>query len=160
MKIHPVIATAVLLSLNLGAAYAQDHNAQSAYTPGQDHRTLLELTPVERAMILDEMHLFVSGIGELTGALGRQDMPAAAKAARAMGLIMSHEVPQALREKLPQDSRQRGASVHRDFDQIALDADSLGDVSHSLNQLSTTLQKCAGCHAIYQIRTPVLNVKR
>ncbi len=159
MKIQPVIVTAMLLSLNLGVANAQDPGVQHAYTPGQDHRAVLELTAVERAMILDEMHLFLSGLGELTGALGREDMPAAAKAARAMGLVMSHEVPQALREKLPQDFRQRGSSVHRDFDQIALDADSLGDVSHSLNQLSTTLQKCAACHAIYQMRTPVLNVK-
>ena len=159
MKTHPVVLTAMLLSLNLGAANAQDPGVQHAYTRGEDHRAVLELTAVERATILDEMHLFLSGVGELTGALGREDMPAAAKAARAMGLVMSHEVPQALREKLPLDFRQRGSSVHRDFDQIAMDADSLGDVSHSLNQLSTTLQKCAACHAIYQIRTPVLNVK-
>jgi hypothetical protein len=159
MNIYPVIATAMLLSLSPGVAHAQDPAVQHAYTPGQDHRAVLELTPVERAMILDEMHLFLSGLGELTGALGREDMPGAAKAARAMGLVMSREVPQALREKLPLDFRQRGSSVHRDFDQIALDADSLGDVSHSLSQLSTTLQKCAACHAIYQIRTPVLNLK-
>jgi len=159
MNIHPVIVTAMLLSLNLGVANAQGPGVHHAYTPGEDHRAVLELTAVERAMILEEMHLFLSGLGELTGALGREDMPAAAKAARGMGLVMSHEVPQALRETLPLDFRQRGSSVHRDFDQIALDADSLGDVSHSLNQLSTTLQKCVACHAIYQIRTPVLNVK-
>lgn len=159
MKSRPVIVTAILLSLNLGVANAQDNHANAAFTPGQDHRAVLELTPVERAMIRDEMHLFLSGVGELTGALSRADMPAAAKAARAMGLVMSAEVPHALREKLPLDFRQRGSSVHRDFDQIAMDADSLGDVSHSLNQLSTTLQKCAACHAIYQMRSPVLNVK-
>lgn len=159
MNIHPVIVTAMLLSLSLGVANAQDPGVRHAYTPGEDHRAVLEVTAVERAMILEEMHLFLSGLGELTGALGREDMPAAAKAARGMGLVMSHEVPQALREKLPLDFRQRGSSVHRDFDQIALDADSLGDVSHSLKQLSTTLQKCVACHAIYRIRTPVLNVK-
>ena len=157
MNIHPIMVTVMLLSLNLRVANAQDPGVQHAYTPGEDHRAVLELTAVERAMILDEMHLFLSGVGELTGALGREDMPAAAKAARAMGLVMSHEVPQALREKLPQDFRQRGSSVHRDFDQIALDADSLGDVSHSLNQLSATLQKCVSCHATYQIQTPYLN---
>jgi len=159
MKIHRLIATVILSSLNLGLAHAQDPGAHHAFTPGEDHRAALDLTASERAMILDEMHLFLSGLGELTGALGREDMPAAAKAARAMGLVMSHEVPLALRQKLPQDFRQRGASVHRDFDQIALDADSLGDVSHSLNQISTTLQKCAACHALYQMRTPALNVK-
>lgn len=53
--------------------------------------------------------------------------------------------------------RQLGFSVHRDFDQIALDAESLKDVSYSLSQLSGTLKKCVSCHATYQIRTPMIN---
>lgn len=159
MKPHYAIATALLLSLYPGAASAQAARVDHAHTPGYDARTALKLTPIERAMILEEMHLFLSGVGELTGALGRRDMPAAAKAARSMGLIMAHELPPALREKLPLDFRQKGSEVHRDFDQIALDADSLGDVSYSLNQLSTTLQKCVACHATYQIGTPALNAK-
>jgi uncharacterized protein YggL (DUF469 family) len=72
-----------------------------------------------------------------------------------MGQKMVHEVPPALRAKLPLEFRQLGFSVHRDFDQIALDAESLKDVSHSLNQLSDTLQKCVGCHATYQIQTSI-----
>ena len=159
MKIYCAIATAVLLSLNPVAAGAQDAKVDHANTPGHDARTVLDLTPAERVMILQEMQLFLSGVGELTGALGRQDMPAAAKAARSMGLVMSHELPPALRNKLPMDFRQRGSEVHRDFDQIALDADSLGDVSYSLNQLSTTLQKCVACHATYQIGSPAFKSK-
>jgi len=50
--------------------------------------------------------------------------------------------------------RQLGFSVHREFDQIAMDAESLKDVSTTLGQLSATLQKCVSCHATYQIRTP------
>jgi hypothetical protein len=157
MKRHHAILTAVLLSLNLGAASAQD--PRHAHAPAHDDRVMLELTEAERALVLDEMRLFLGGIGQLSGALGRQDMAAVTEAARAMGLKLAHEMPPALREKLPQDFRQLGASVHRDFDQIALDADSLGDVSHSLSQLSATLQKCVACHAAYQIRTPAFNTK-
>jgi hypothetical protein len=73
---------------------------------------------------------------------------------------MAHEVPPALRAKLPLEFRQLGSSVHREFDQIALDADGLKDVSYSLNQLSATLQKCVACHATYQIRSPMLNAGR
>jgi hypothetical protein len=155
MKRNLAILSAVLLSLNLGAASAQD--PKPAHAPGHDDRVVLELTPAERAIILDEMRLFLGGVGQLSGALGRQDMAAAAEAARALGTKMATEVPPTLRAKLPQDFRQLGASVHRDFDQIALDADSLGDVSHSLGQLSATLQKCVACHAAYQIRTPAFN---
>jgi hypothetical protein len=84
-------------------------------------------------------------------------MPAVAAAARDLGQKMTHEVPPALRAKLPQEFRQLGFSVHREFDQIALDAESLKDVSYSLGQLSATLQKCVNCHATYQIRTPLLD---
>lgn len=143
---------ALLLSLGGTAAEAQDLHAHPAPMPGPDGRTVLELSPAERAMILEEMRLFLDGVANMTGALGRQDMPAAAEAARALGQKMTHDVPPALRAKLPPAFRQLGFSVHRDFDQIALDADSLKDVSHSLNQLSATLQKCVSCHSAYQIR--------
>jgi len=96
-------------------------------------------------------------VQKMTGALGKQDMQATAAAARSMGQIMVHELPPALRDKLPQEFRQLGSTVHRDFDQMAMDAESLKDVSVSLSQLSATLQKCASCHTMYQIQTPALN---
>jgi len=150
---------AVLLSLSLAAAHADDPHAQH-HAPLRDGRAVLELSPDERAMILDEMRMFLDGVEKMTGALGRQDMPALAEAARNLGQKMVHEVPPALRAKLPQEFRQLGFSVHRDFDQIALDAESMKDVSYSLNQLSATLQKCVACHASYQIQTPAFNAKR
>jgi len=153
MKFHPLIL-AVLLNLGLTAASA---DSPHAHVPTHDSRVVLELTPGERAMILEEMRLFLAGLQKMTGALGKQDMPAVAAAARDLGQKMTHEVPPALRAKLPQEFRQLGFSVHREFDQIALDAESLKDVSYSLGQLSATLQKCVNCHATYQIRTPLLD---
>lgn len=110
-------------------------------------------------MILEEMRMFLGGVHKMTGALGQQDMPAVAEAARGMGQKMAHEVPPALRARLPLEFRQLGSSVHRDFDRIALDAESLKDVSTSLSQLSDTLQKCVSCHTMYQIQTPALNAR-
>ncbi len=152
------IALVTLLSLNLPAARAQDPHA-SLHAPAQDGRVVLELSPAERVVILEEMRMLLSGVQKMTGALGQQDMPAVAEAARALGQKMAHEVPPALRAKLPLEFRQLGSSVHRDFDQIALDADSLKDVSYSLTQLSATLQKCVSCHATYQIQAPSLNLR-
>ncbi len=142
------------LMLN-GAGAAETQNAHH-HDPAKDGRVVLELTPDERAMILEEMRMFLSGVQQMTGAIGKADMPAVAEFARGMGQKMVHEVPPALRAKLPVEFRQLGFSVHRDFDQIALDAESLSDVSHTLGQLSTTLQKCVSCHASYQIRVPKL----
>jgi hypothetical protein len=147
---------AALLTLSLTAAHAQDPHAHH-HTPASDSRVVLELLPHERAMVLEEMRMFLAGIQKMTGALGKQDMPAVATASREMGQKMVHEVPPTLRAKLPLQFRQLGSSVHRDFDQIALDADSLKDASYSLGQLSTTLEKCVACHATYQIQTPGLN---
>lgn len=155
MKHQPAFLAA-LLSLGMTAAYAEDPHAHH-HAPAHDGRTVLELTPAERAMILEEMRMFLDGVQKMTGALAKPDMTAAAEAARGMGQKMVHEVPPALRAKLPQEFRQLGFSVHREFDQIALDADSLKDVSYSLNQLSDTLKKCVSCHATYQIQTSVMN---
>lgn len=150
----------LMMGLNLTAANAADPHVHHAPAPAHDTRVVLKLTPGERIMILEEMQLFLDGVQKMTGALGKQDMQAIADAARGMGQIMVHEVPPALRAKLPLEFRQLGSSVHRDFDQIALDAETLKDVSYTLNQLSATLKKCVSCHTLYQIQAPVLNRKR
>ncbi|WP_310447185.1 hypothetical protein [Thiobacillus sp.] len=148
------IGGALLCLIFNGASAAETHHAHGVAV---DTRVVLELTPTERAMILEEMRLFLDGVQKMTGALAKPDMPAVADAARGLGQKMVHEVPPALRAKLPLEFRQLGFSVHREFDQIALDADSLKDVSHSLNQLSDTLKKCVSCHTTYQIQTPAPN---
>ena len=153
MKRQAILAT--LLSLSLSAVCAADLPAHHAHAPAHDGRALLELNPDERAMILEEMRLFLDGVQKISGALAKPDMVAVADSARGLGQKMAPEVPPALHAKLPLEFRQLGFSVHHDFDQIALDADSLKDVSHSLNQLSDTLQKCVSCHATYQIRTSI-----
>ena len=145
------------LCLALNHAIAADSHHAQHHAPAADTRTVLALMPAERVMILEEMRLFLDGVQKMTAALAKPDMAAVANVARNMGQKMVHEVPPELRAKLPQEFRQLGFSVHREFDQIALDADSLQDVSHSLNQLSATLKKCVSCHATYQIQTPILN---
>ncbi len=82
-------------------------------------------------MILQEMHMFLGGVQKITEALAKPDMVAVAAAARNMGQKMVRDVSPALRAKLPQAFRQLGFSVHGEFDQIALDADNLKDVSQS-----------------------------
>jgi len=152
MKSFPLI-TAVALWLAASVGAAQEPHAHAGHAPAHDGRAVLELSPGERAMILEEMRMFLGGVQQMTGALARQDMAAAAEAASGLGQKMVHEVPPALRAKLPPEFRQLGFSVHRDFDQMALDAAALKDVGHTLNQLSATLQKCVACHATYQIRS-------
>ena len=68
---------------------------------------------------------------------------------------MTGDVPPALMTKLPLEFKTLGLSVHRDFDQIALDAEGLGMPKHTLGQVSAVMQKCVACHRTYQLRTEV-----
>ncbi len=52
---------------------------------------------------------------------------------------------------MPLEFRKLGFSMHQDFDQLALDAESMGDIRHSMTQLGNVMQKCVACHAAYRI---------
>jgi hypothetical protein len=64
---------------------------------------------------------------------------------------MPHKGEDHMKAILPQGFMQMGMSLHRDFDQIAADAESLKDPKHTLKQLSNSMGKCVACHAPYQI---------
>lgn len=147
-----LLFSGLALSLSLSGVMAAESHPEHDHGAARDKRVVLTLTSEERAMILEEMRGFLSGVQVMTAALGKNDMQATAEAARGMGQKMVHEVPPALRAKLPQEFRQLGFGVHSEFDQIAMDAESMKDVSYSLSQLSATLQKCVACHGVYQIQ--------
>lgn len=139
------------LLLSVNSAIAEEKHVDG-HMPAADERTVLSLAPGERAVVLLEMRQFLSGVQLITDAFARDDAKAVAQAARRLGKAAVHEVPPALRAKLPVEFRQLGFSVHNDFDQMAMDAESLGDMKHSMTQLAGTLQKCVACHGIYQIQ--------
>lgn len=92
------------------------------------------------------------GTQKIVDALAREDMSAVASEARSLGMGMTHKGEDHLRAVLPKDFMQLGMSVHKSFDKIALDAESLKDPKHTLRQLSESMQKCNACHGSYQIR--------
>ncbi len=53
--------------------------------------------------------------------------------------------------KLPMPFKQLGRDTHARFDQIALDAEQLGDPRHALSQLNDVLDNCVACHAAFRI---------
>jgi hypothetical protein len=117
-----------------------------------DTRRVLPLTEHQRDHVLTEMRALLSGTQNILGALSNEDMTAVAREARALGLGMAHKGEDHLQAVLPEEFMQMGMSVHKDFDKIAADAESLKDPKHTLRQLSKAMQTCNGCHAGYQIR--------
>lgn len=121
---------------------------------GTDGRDVIVLEPSERHLVLGEMRQFLSGIQIITTALTHNDLQTVAATARALGTAAAAGVPGTLMAKLPLGFKHLGLSVHRDFDQIALDAESLGDAQHTLSQLGTLMNQCVACHSAFQIRVP------
>jgi hypothetical protein len=117
-----------------------------------DGRVAILVEPAERDLLLQEMRLFLEGLQTMAAGLEKDDLGAVASAARALGTKMTGDVPAALMTKLPIEFKTLGLSVHRDFDQIALDAEGLGLPKHTLGQVSAVMQKCVACHKTYQLR--------
>ncbi|HEX6795027.1 MAG TPA: hypothetical protein VF304_14350 [Casimicrobiaceae bacterium] len=117
-----------------------------------DRRVAIVLEPGERALVLGEMRAFVGGLQVITAALSRADMASVAKAAREMGTARSHDVPLALMGKLPLEFKTLAFGVHRGFDTLATEAETIGKPARTLDQLSAILQKCVACHASYAIK--------
>lgn len=122
-----------------------------AAVPAPDGRGAIELSPGERDLVLTEMRAFLGAVQGVVQAVSAGDPAGAAAAARAVGSAAAAEVPISLMAKLPIGFKQLGLATHRGFDQLALDADQLGDLAHTQAQLAALLGNCVGCHAAYRI---------
>lgn len=78
-------------------------------------------------------------------------MELVAEYARKSGKAAQGEVPGTLVGKLPLQFKKLGGDTHAKFDQLAMDADDLGDRDQALDQLSTLMKNCVACHATYRI---------
>ena len=63
-------------------------------------------------------------------------------------------VPGSLVGKLPLAFKKLGFDTHARFDELALDAEQLGDRDHALAQLNAILMNCVACHAAYRFEVP------
>ncbi len=117
----------------------------------EDARTPLTLTAAEAAVVREEMRGFLEGVQKIAAGLADNDMKAVASAARALGMSGANHVPMNLRKKFPMEFKQMGHATHMGFDNLAIDAEGLGDSGHSLQQLSEVLQNCNACHASFRL---------
>ena len=134
-----------LYAVSLGAAEHAHHPLEQ--------RKPIRLTAEEKAHIHLEMRLFLSGTQKIVTAASANDMKTVAESARELGMAAAHEVPAKLREKLPLEFKKLGHATHQGFDDLARDAESLGDANHSLRQLGQVMSNCVSCHAMYRLET-------
>jgi len=126
--------------------------ATSVQAEAVDNRQILMLSEPQRGHVLEEMRALLTGTQNILSALANDDMAAVVQYARPLGMGMAHKAEDHLKGALPKEFMQLGMSVHKDFDLIAADAESLKDPKHTLRQLGESMSKCTACHAAYQIR--------
>jgi hypothetical protein len=119
--------------------------------PANDGRTAIVMEEGERDLVLAEMRGFLESVMLISDAVVRKDLAASAAAARKAGVAAQGGVPASLVAKLPIGFKQLGFDTHSRFDQLAMDAEDLGDPMQVLESLSVLLRNCVTCHAAYRI---------
>ncbi len=143
------IISGLLMTVVFNTAYSEAKDGGSMEDP--DTRALLALPVDERHMVLVEMRNFVVAMQSILDGLARDDMDQVANAARTMGSGAANEIPPHVVAKLPETFKQLAGKVHTTFDAISMDAEALGDMGHTVGQLSELTKHCVACHAIYQV---------
>lgn len=119
-------------------------------TQGDDGRTSIILTSSERDFVLAEMRGLLEAVETITFELSEANMAGVAEAARAVGMGSAGGEPKTLIAKLPLEFKTLGMGTHRAFDDLAMEAEDIGDGTVVLGQLSMILTNCTSCHAGYR----------
>jgi len=146
LRILPLLLALVATPL-AAAGHAHPHDN------GLENRTPIRLTAEEKSQIHLEMRLFLSTVQLIVNGIAANDMKLVAAAAQEAGMAATHDVPVKLQAKLPLGFKQLGHATHQGFDDLARDADSLGDANQAMKQLGLVLNNCVSCHSTYRLET-------
>ncbi len=116
-----------------------------------DGRKTILFEESERTFFLNEMRNFLIAVQQISDGIEKDDMDQIVAAAKKVGSGDLAHVPAGIMGKLPLAAKKMGLSTHRAFDQMAMDAESLGDKDHTLSQLNKILPTCTACHSLYRI---------
>ena len=143
--------TVSLLLLLITGALAYQLFRQERGTLSDDGRTGIAMSESERQLVLAEMRQFLATVSTVAGAIEEENVSLLAEAARRSGMAAGGGMPAALGGRLPIEFKRLGRDTHSRFDQMALDAEQMGDMRLSLQQLARLLDNCVICHAAYRI---------
>ena len=119
-------------------------------TEGDDGRTSILLTASERDFVLAEMRGLLEAVETITLELSEDNMDGVATAAKSVGEGSAGGEPATLIARLPLEFKMLGMATHGAFDDLAMEAEDMGNSSVVLGQLSSILTNCTSCHAGYR----------
>lgn len=117
-----------------------------------DNRTTIWLNKNEKSLLLSEMRQFLVASQKILAASLKDDMETVKTTARQVGIQQMNATPTSLRKKLPKGFKTLGPKIHRGFEDIAYEAETMGDSTVILKRLAELQQTCISCHATYQIK--------
>ncbi len=118
---------------------------------GEDGRTTIVLSEIEKASVLGEMRTLLEGVQIITGALAVNDLAAVAEAASSRGMVMANSDSPDLLAKLPLEVKTLGLGAHAAFDNLAAMANDGVEANILLGELSDMMSSCVACHQQYRI---------
>lgn len=124
---------------------------QGKTRPAEDGRTAILLTPSERDLVLGEMRAFLAAVQTIVEHSAGKETATITTAARGVGATAQQGVPATLMGKLPLAFKTLGLDTHRQFDQLALDVEQMGDPQLVREPLARLMRNCVACHAAYRI---------
>ncbi len=119
---------------------------------GVDKRTEVRLNVHEREFVLNEMRTLLSELQGVVDGLARDDMKAVSVRLSNMGMKMAADDSPTLLGKLPLALKTMGLGLHKKMDELSEKvAKNKINKKELLQELSTSLGTCVGCHSTYRI---------
>lgn len=142
-----VLSTLLVVTI---AAMAYTFLIRGSVTASDDGRTAITLSAWERDLVLSEMRGFLEAVETITVAIGEKDMAAAASSAHEVGMANVAGVPASLMGKLPLEFKSLGSDTHKAFDDLAMEAQDMGNEQIVLGKLGNLMSNCTTCHAAFR----------
>jgi hypothetical protein len=144
-RLHSIFGRA--LALGLAGQAAPDNATSSARQP-------IVLLLSEQDYLLGEMHGNLEALTGIIRALGQDDAPGAATAARSPGMASYGERdsdrPAALSAKLPPVWKPMAVALRRGFDELTAGIESHEPIAKPLVRAAQLMAICNACHANYR----------
>ncbi len=116
-----------------------------------DTRRPVRLNETEHEFVLSEMRGFVESLQQVMSGLAAGNMKMVAEAAKRSGRRTANQAPRSLAVKFPPAFAALGAATHQYWDELAAEAEDMGDGAEIVRQLSVLLNNCTTCHAGYRL---------
>jgi|GEM_PF-145093 len=111
-----------------------------------DQRRSVNLSPVEKDLVLGEMRTMLKAVNGMLGALSDGDMNRAAEAATSAGMAMAVDTSPILMAKLPLDFKELGMGTHKAFDDLSSEIKKGATLPQVLVKMHQITNRCIACH--------------